>query len=167
MLWPYQYSELEIATNISRSTFFCVLSDECIYWFLLPRISIRWIDDQLEPHEDFIGLYQVDNICADTLVAVIKNTLIRMNRSLSKCRGQCYGGASTMKGVRSGVANRRTKVASKGSKKHFALAWPSENCFCRAWKMTGFWTKTYMRSPPLCWPYHILIIPTIFTLLYI
>ena len=34
-------------------------------------ICIRWIDDQLEPHEDFIGLYQVDDIRADTLVAVI------------------------------------------------------------------------------------------------
>ena len=98
----------EIATNISRSTFFCVVSDECTDSSNQEQlvICIRWIDDQLEPHQDFLGLYQVDNICADTLVAVIKNTLIRMNLSLSKCRGQCYDGASTMKGARNGAAKQ-------------------------------------------------------------
>ena len=63
----------EIADSISRSTFFCVMSDECTDSSNREQlvICIRWIDDQLEPHEDFIGLYQVDDIRADTLVAVI------------------------------------------------------------------------------------------------
>ena len=33
----------------------------------------------------FIGLYKVDDICASAIVAVIKDTLVRMNLSLSKC----------------------------------------------------------------------------------
>lgn len=69
----------EIAASINRSTFFCVMSDECTDSSNREQLvtCIRWINDQLEPHEDFIGLYQVD-ICADTLVAVIKNTLIQI-----------------------------------------------------------------------------------------
>ena len=52
------------------------------------------------------GLYKVDNILANTIVSVIKDSLIRMNLSLSKCRGQCYDGASVMTGVRNGVAKQ-------------------------------------------------------------
>ena len=29
-------------------------------------ICLRWVDQFLEVHEDFIGLYKVDNIKADT-----------------------------------------------------------------------------------------------------
>ena len=44
------------------------------------------------------------SICADTLVAYIRDTLIRMNLSIQNCRGQCYDGASNMAGSKSGVA---------------------------------------------------------------
>ena len=37
-----------------------------------------------------------------------KDTLLRMNLSLSKCSGQCYDGASVMSGVRNGVAKQLT-----------------------------------------------------------
>ena len=39
-------------------------------------VCIRWVDDQLEPHEEFIALYKVDDICSSTLVSVIKDTLL-------------------------------------------------------------------------------------------
>ena len=66
----------------------------------------RWADHQLIDHEDFIGLYQVNSIDANSLVIAIKDTLLRMGLSLSNCRGQCYDGASNMCGIRSGVATR-------------------------------------------------------------
>ena len=69
-------------------------------------ICIRWINDELEPHEDFIGLYMVDDIRANTVVAVIKDTLLRINLSLTKCGAQCYDGASTMSGAKTGVAKQ-------------------------------------------------------------
>ena len=64
------------------------------------------MDDSLVDHEDFIGLYQVNDIGASTLTDTIKDTLLRMGLSLSQCRGQCYDGASNMSGSRSGVATR-------------------------------------------------------------
>lgn len=69
-------------------------------------ICIRWIDENMTPHEDFLGLYQVDCIDASTIVSVIKDVLLRFNLSLSKCRGQCYDGCSTMAGLKSGVAKQ-------------------------------------------------------------
>ena len=60
----------------------------------------------LQDHEDFIGLYEVGSITADSLVHAIKDVLIRMNVKLSECRGQCYDGASNMSGNRNGVATQ-------------------------------------------------------------
>ena len=44
------------------------------------------------------------SISADSLVFHIKDALLQMNINLSKCRGQCYDGASNMSSVRNGVA---------------------------------------------------------------
>lgn len=48
----------------------------------------------------------VESINADTLVTVIRDILCRLNLTMSKIRGQCYDGAATMSGCRSGVATR-------------------------------------------------------------
>ena len=100
----------EIAANLSKLSFFSIMADECTDSSNKEQlvICIRWIDDHLDPHEDFNGLYKVDNITADTLVAAIKDVLICLNLSLQRCRGQCYDGASTMKGAWNGVAKQIT-----------------------------------------------------------
>ena len=70
-------------------------------------LCIRWIDHgNLEPQEDVIGMDQIDDISAHTIVSVIKDMLVRMNFSLSRCRGQCYDGAANMKGGNTGVAKQ-------------------------------------------------------------
>ena len=40
---------------------------------------------------------------AAMLVSIIRGTLLGMNLSIAKVRGQCYDGASNMKGSRNGV----------------------------------------------------------------
>ena len=50
-------------------------------------ICIRWVDSNLEAREEFIGLYKIDNIQADTIVAAIRDALIRLNLALGKCHG--------------------------------------------------------------------------------
>ena len=67
-------------------------------------ICLRWVDSSLEAHEEFIGLYEVANTESSTLLAVIRDVLLRLNISIAKLRGQCYDGASEMAGIRSGVA---------------------------------------------------------------
>ena len=67
---------------------------------------LRWVDEELVVHEDFVGLHEVPCIQASTLVHVVKDTLLRLNLTLTKARGQCYDGASNMSGVRNGVAKQ-------------------------------------------------------------
>jgi len=94
-----------IAGCIHTAKFYCIMCDECIDTSNQEQlvICIRWVNEQLQPQEDFIGLYKVDDISANTIV---EDALVRMNLALSKCRGQCYDGASAMSGARSGVAKQ-------------------------------------------------------------
>ena len=48
----------------------------------------RWVNKGFNTHEDFIGIYNVDNIKADTLATVIKDVLIRLNIPLSNARAK-------------------------------------------------------------------------------
>ena len=46
-------------------------------------VTLCWVDDDLEPHEDFIGLHVLDIPDADSIITLIKDTLIYLNLSLS------------------------------------------------------------------------------------
>ena len=67
-------------------------------------IVMRWVDDSLDVHEDFIGLYSIDNTESQTLVKVIKDVLFGTNLLVQNIRGQCYYVESVMKGHKTGVA---------------------------------------------------------------
>lgn len=67
-------------------------------------LVFRWVSEDLVANEEFFGLYLTDSITSAALVAIIEDTLLRMNIKLEHCRGQCYDGASVMTGARNGVA---------------------------------------------------------------
>jgi hypothetical protein len=46
-------------------------------------VCIRWIDDGLQAHEDFIGLYKIDNTKASTPAESIKDVVVGLNRLLA------------------------------------------------------------------------------------
>ena len=97
----------ELAASI-QSTKFTIMVDETTDISTTEQVVIvlRWVDQSLEVHEDFFGLYSTGSISADSLVSIIKDVLLRLNLQLDNCRGQCYDGASNMKGCRSGVATQ-------------------------------------------------------------
>ena len=76
-------------------------------------LCIRWVGDDLEPREDFIGLHAMEVINADAIVKVIKDVLLRMNLAMTRIRGQCYFGCSTMAGEKSGVAKQIKEEESR------------------------------------------------------
>ena len=85
----------DIASNIHKGVFYTIMAEKITdssnqEQFVL---CLRWVDVDLNPHEEFICLHIVPNICADTLVARIRDVLIRMNLTLKNYRGQCYDGA--------------------------------------------------------------------------
>ena len=67
---------------------------------------MRWVDENLIPHEEFIVLHAIPDTSADEIVAIIKDILLRMNLRIENARGQCYDGASSMSEKRSGVATQ-------------------------------------------------------------
>ena len=99
----------------SKSSLFIVVSD---YYTIMANectdkankkpflIGIRWLDSQLDDHEDVIGLYAFHKIDSESSYKAIKDVQLRMNLSISKCRGQCYDGAANMIGSKTVVATR-------------------------------------------------------------
>ena len=98
----------ELSSNIRKAGCYVIMADECTDISNKEQFTlcIRWVDDDLEDHENFSGLYEVQSIDAKTLVHAIKDTLLGMSLSVSQCRGQCYHGASNISGRESGVATQ-------------------------------------------------------------
>ena len=69
-------------------------------------LVIRWVDEDLNVRESFIGLCSVPAIDANTLTTIIKDSLVRLNLSMNKIRGQCYDGASSMAGAKTSVLKK-------------------------------------------------------------
>jgi len=73
------------------------------------NLSIRWVNNQYEIHEDPVGLYCLPDTKADTLYTVVTDILTRCALPLSMCRGQAFDGASNMQGKRNGLATKIRK----------------------------------------------------------
>ena len=69
-------------------------------------ICIRWVGEDMQNHEDFVGLYEMTKIDADSLGGAIKDTLVRMNIQLSNCHGHSYDAASNTSWTRNGVTTQ-------------------------------------------------------------
>ena len=69
-------------------------------------VAFKWVEDDLNVHEDFSGLYALPDITSATIVSAIEDTLARLNLALNKAYGQCYDGASTMRDLKNEVAKQ-------------------------------------------------------------
>ncbi len=98
----------KIACSIQEARYFALMADEVTDCSNKEQfvICLRWVNNNFQPFEEFIGLYDVESITANHLVACLKDCLLRMNISLSNCRAQCYDGASNMCGSRRGVSTQ-------------------------------------------------------------
>ena len=65
--------------------------------------SFRIVDDNLDPNEIFMGLYELTNIKSETLFNVVQDVFARFDFQFSKLRGQCYDGASNVRGAYNGL----------------------------------------------------------------
>ena len=95
----------EVAQNIQSADFYSLMGDEAtdVSNVLQLVICLRWVDCDLVAHDEFIGLKDMPCANADSVMAELKDALLRMNLKLNKCREQCYDGCSTMAGHRNRV----------------------------------------------------------------
>ncbi|XP_065903857.1 zinc finger MYM-type protein 1-like [Dysidea avara] len=98
----------KISSSIHDAPFISIMSDETTDITNKEQLTIviRWVTDDFEVHEEFVGLYVVPSIDSNTIFAKIIIVLELLNLSVTKIRGQCYDGASSMCGIRNGVAKQ-------------------------------------------------------------
>ena len=109
-----------IANNICEAKYFSLMADEVtdVSNRELVVVCMPWVDGELEPHEDFRGLYKVDDIQSNMIVAILQDILKCLNLTLMNCRGQCYDGASNMAGSKSGVSTQLSKEEPRAAYTH-------------------------------------------------
>ena len=90
----------KIGDSIRDAGYFILEADQVTYLSNKEQliICLRWVDNHFDSHEEFICLCDVDDTTSDTIVYYLKDTVLRMNLSISMCRA-CYDGASNMKKV--------------------------------------------------------------------
>ncbi|KAL5497072.1 hypothetical protein EMCRGX_G013468 [Ephydatia muelleri] len=96
----------DIAAKIQNAKHFCIMADEVTDASNKEQVVVcfRTVDEKFVCSEDFVGVYVVETTKSDTIVHILKDTMIRMNLPITNCRGQCYDGAANMAGHRNGVA---------------------------------------------------------------
>ena len=97
-----------IVKDIQSSEFFSIMADGTADVSNAEQLAtcFRWVTEDLEVNEEFIGLHALPSMDAGTISNVLKDILLRCNLDINKLRGQCYDGAASMSGSKSGVATR-------------------------------------------------------------
>ena len=74
----------KIADHLQKSPYLTIMIDETTDVSNREQVAIvmRRVDEEFEVSEEFLGVYHVQSIGADSLTAVIKDTLVRMNLSI-------------------------------------------------------------------------------------
>ena len=111
----------QIIRNLLEPVRTCIFSIMCDEYTDISNkeqltFCMRWVNDDLQVSEKFLGFYEIPNIRSNTIVAVMKDILIRYQLRLDMCRGHCYDGASNMLGKSSGVA---AQIFAEQPKPHY------------------------------------------------
>ena len=104
----------DIVENV-RGNWYTIMVDETTDMSNQEQLvfCLRYVDESLDVHEEFLGLHSLDCTNADTIVKTVKDILLRMNVDIHDCRGQCYNGASSMSEKRMGVATQISSLEPK------------------------------------------------------
>ena len=96
-----------IVKNTKKSSYYSIMADKTTDIINKEQfvICIRWVDNDLNANEDFIGLHELSVTNAETLAFILKDVVLRLGLDPESLRGQCYDGCSTMMGKNSGVAS--------------------------------------------------------------
>ena len=100
---------------ISESPFVSLMVDETTDISNNQQLTIvlRRTDVNFAVYEDFLGMYQIKNSTAESIMSTIEDGFLCLGIPITKLRGQCYDGCSTMAGVCSGVATRIQQLEPK------------------------------------------------------
>ena len=66
-------------------------------------ICIRYVGEDIDPREEFVGLYETNSTTGESIAKVATDVMLRLNLPISQLRGQTYDGAANMSGKVQGV----------------------------------------------------------------
>lgn len=91
----------KLASDVRKSGPFSVMVDgtQDVSGQEQESICIRYVDEHLNSHETFFGLYSVESTSGESISTVIFDVLIRLNLPLDNLRAQTYDGAANMSGA--------------------------------------------------------------------
>ena len=96
----------EISSSIQKSTFFSLMADETTDAANKEQLVIvyRRVDDEFVAHEEFVDLRDLKKADAQSIFHELSESMKDLHLDVHRMRGQCYDEASTMSGIKSGVA---------------------------------------------------------------
>ena len=76
----------EVAENTQNVDFYLIMCNEATDVKNVSElvVCLRWVDDEMEAHDVFIGLKNMPNIDADSIVRELEDVLRRMHLKLKK-----------------------------------------------------------------------------------
>jgi Domain of unknown function (DUF4371) len=106
----------QIIREIEKSKYFSVMIDETSDIANHEQVSlvIRYIDDLFNVFERFIGFGRTVSTSGESLFNLLISWVKQLGLNVRNIVGQCYDGASSMRGEYKGVAARLTHLSSKG-----------------------------------------------------
>jgi hypothetical protein len=125
-----------IATNIKHeSGHFAVIVDgtQDVSGKEQEAICLRHVDEHLDVHETFVGLYEPPDATGATIAAVVEDVLLRFDLPLSKLRGQTYDDAANMAGQYHGCQALISKKTTVGPLPTLWCTFSKSSCaaYCR------------------------------------
>ena len=105
----------KILSRIIESSFLALMVDETTDVSNKEQLTfvIRRTDADLNVFEEFLGMQELKSTDAESIVLTINTVLLRLGIPITKLRGQCYDGASTMAGAHSSVAAKIQQLEPK------------------------------------------------------
>lgn len=77
-------------------------------------LVVRYTDEQYNVHETFLGFERTAQMTGEALYVLLAEWIRKLGLKLERLVGQCYDGASAMRGDYKGVATRLKEVAPLG-----------------------------------------------------
>ena len=105
-----------IVSEIKDAKYFSVMLDETTDISRHEQVSlvIRYTDDQFCVYERFVGFERASGTTGDELFNLLVHWLKQLDLNINNIVGQCYDGASAMRGTIKGVAARLMQIVPTG-----------------------------------------------------
>ncbi|CAF3062789.1 unnamed protein product [Rotaria socialis] len=102
----------QIVFQIKSATYFSIMMDESVDISRHEQVSlvIRYADDQFHVYERFIGFQRASSTTGEALFKLLVMWLKQLDLDINNIVGQCFDGASAMRGTYKGVSTRLLQI---------------------------------------------------------